>query len=270
MSNATATTTKAPKAAKSSINAPVAAPKVPRNDTRLKEFNAKLTKLGETSASGQLTKPYMALELAIAVHEGILDETGVKAAYMVYLSGRAKGFANTKQVGLAAGETDADKDENSIKVNVSKNLQIAKAAGLPILRKGPTSFHDVLANVTRIRDAMLGAGEKVKPAFDCYVEVAREQIKLKDAVLDDEEAIKEECRKVETATKDALGKLMDDYKRMWTRAEKDLPDNPFLPGIVAAIADAIVHEGGKIPAMTDDEKKAEKARETLAALGFKI
>lgn len=236
-----------------------------KNDKRSKILVDDLKKLGALEAGGAVAKPKMAMTIVRARIEGVIGdkpEDGA-ATFKAYLAGRSN--AATKS--LTAQESAPN--EKSIKANVSKNTQLLKAASL--ISAG-IDFSEVLDRCAELRSELISTGNPCKPAFDAFVECARKQIKSpKEQIGDD---VITTCSLVavsNTDEKDNIAKLSEDYKRMWKRAEEEgFADNPHMATILAAIQDALVYEGGTVPAMTEDEKEAEKAVKKLEALGFKV
>lgn len=227
------------------------------NDTRLADTNKLIKKLGAESAHSALAKPKMALAIAQARADGVIGDDDGASTYDTYLEGRRSVLAKSS---LGAGAEDG----GSYKANVSKNTQIIKAAGL--ITAG-VDFVDVLTRATAIRETLVAASEKVWPTFDTYVKCAREQLKQADTALTDEQ-ITEAARKHEQAEKDLVAKLVDDYKRMYKRAEEFPCDA--LAQAVASIGEAINEAGGEVPPMTKEEKQEAAAMAFIASRGFSL
>lgn len=234
------------------------------NDTRLADTNKLLKKLGAESANSALAKPKMALAIAQARADGVIDDNAGAATYDTYLEGRKSVLAKST---LGSGTEDG----GSYKANVSKNTQIIKAAGL--IAAG-VDFVDVLERGTAERDNQAKAGEKVKPAFEAYVDLARAQLKDPTVALSDD-AISDVVRKKEAAEKDLIAKLVDDYKRMYKRADEVATNlgggaADAIDEAVKAIGEAISEAGGEVPAMTKGAKAEAEAMAFLTKMGFKV
>jgi hypothetical protein len=227
------------------------------NDQRLAETNKLIRKLGTESAHSALAKPKMALAIAQARADGLITDDAGSSTYDTYLEGRRAVLAKSA---LGAGNEDG----GSYKANVSKNTQIIKAAGLVA---AGVDFLDVLARTAAVRENLVKADEKVKAPFDAIVDVARAQLKSPEAALDDD-AITGIVRKKEAAEKDLIAKLVDDYKRIYKRAE-EFPCQA-LSDAVANIGDAINEAGGEVPPMTKDEKEAAAAMAFMTKAGFTV
>lgn len=226
----------------------------------LSKLSKLLQDLGKDSIKSTLAKPRMAIAICRAAQEGIIDASDAEMTYEKYLAGRA---AETGKNTLAEGESD----KGSLKANVSKNKQIIELGLLPKV-DGP----ELLDRVTDARlHAVRTGGEdiKVKPAFDCFVDAARAQLKKPNEPLTDEE-INALVRKAETSKdKTDLDRMVEEYKRLYKLAN-GTEENPGIPAMmpvfesIAAVFDA---QGIDRPAMTKDEKKAEKAMAFLRTTG---
>jgi hypothetical protein len=224
-------------------------------DTRLAETNKLIRKLGSESAHSVLAKPKMALAIVQARADGILSDTDGQSTYDTYLEGRRNVLGKNP---LGAGAEDA----GSVKANVSKNTQLLKAAGLP-----GVDFPNVLERTTALRSTLLQADEKVKPMYDCYVDVARGQIKEPDAALSDD-AIIAVIKKADKAEKELVDKLIAAYKAA-RKLEEQLPIEA-MTSVVDGYKAAIVEAGGEVPPIGDDEKKEAEAIGFMMSKGFTL
>lgn len=219
----------------------------------LKDLNKVLTTLGADSVKSTLAKPRMAIAICRAAYEGIIGEDDATSTYETYLAGRKNVIAkNTMALG--------DEDKGSIKANVSKNLQIIKLGLLPKI-DGP----ELLDRVTDIRTGMVGGDVKLKPTFDCFVDAARAQLAQPGEELRDDQ-IEALVRKAESKEKELLQKLIEDHKRMNKRLE-ELP-SASIENCIRAIEDAMREiNDGELPALSKEDKKAEKAMAFLRSTG---
>lgn len=222
-------------------------------DTRLADTNKLIRKLGSESAHSVLAKPKMALAIAQARVDGIIGDNDGEAVYTVYLEGRKNVLSKSS---LGAGEDDS----TSFKANVSKNTQIIKAAGLP-----GVDFLDTMTKATAERENLVKAGEKVKPMFDAYVDLARAQIKEPTVKLE-VDAITGIVRKKEAAEKEIVDKLIAAYKTA-RKLGDDFPCKP-MADVVDAYKKAIEEAGGEVPPVGEEEKKAAEVTAFLAARGM--
>lgn len=228
------------------------------NDTRFADLTKIVKKLGAESANSALAKPKMALSIVQARIDGVIgDDDGAKT-YDIYLEGRRATLEKSSSLG--AGTEDA----GSYKANVSKNTQLLKAGGL--IAAG-VDFGEVLTQATRVRESLVKIGDKVKPTYDAYVDLARAQLKSPTAQLD-EDTITEVVRKKEAAEKELVDKLVAAYK-VARKLQDDFPCQP-MEAAVAAYADAITEAGGDIPAITKEEKKEAAAMAFLASRGVTV
>jgi hypothetical protein len=118
-----------------------------------------------------------------------------------------------------------------------------------------------------VRESLVKTGDKVKPTYDAYVDLARAQLKSPTAQLD-EDTITEVVRKKEAAEKELVDKLVAAYK-VARKLQDDFPCQP-METAVAAYADAITEAGGDIPAITKEEKKEAAAMAFLASRGVTV
>ncbi len=227
------------------------------NDTRLADLTKTVKALGTKSAHSALAKPQMALAVAQARADGVIDDDAGASTYEVYLEGR-RSVLGKNQLGAGA------EDGGSHKVNVSKNTQIIKAAGL--ISAG-VDFVDVMTRSVALRETLLGSNEKVKPTFDGFVDLARAQLKSPTAALTDDEIISV-VRKKEAAAKDLVDKLIDTYKRLYKHNE-EFPCQS-LEDAIANMATTISEAGGEVPPMTKEEKEAASAMAYMERMGFKV
>jgi hypothetical protein len=222
-------------------------------DTRLSDTNKLIRKLGSESAHSVLAKPKMALAIAQARVDGIIGDGDGEAMYNVYLEGRKNVLSKST---IGAGEDDS----TSLKANVSKNTQIIKAAGLP-----GVDFIDTMTKATSERESLAKSGEKVKPMFDAYVDLARAQLKEPTVALSDE-AITGIVRKKEAAEKEIVDKLIAAYKNA-RKLGDEFPCGP-MADVVDAYKKAIEEAGGEVPAVTKEEKEAANVTAFLAKHGM--
>ena len=221
----------------------------------LRDLNKILRALGKDSVKSTVAKPRMAIAICRAAADGIIGEDDAETTYKTYLEGREE---ETGKNNLAEGATDGSR-----KANVSKNMQIIKLGMLPAI-DGPALLERV--NDARLHAVRYGGDDvKVKPAFDCFVDAARAQLAKPKEELTDEE-INSLVRKPEGKEKDLLQRLMDDHKRLNKRLE-ELP-SPAIENAIRCIEDAMCEiNGGVLPALTKEDKKAEEAMAFLRKMG---
>ena len=221
-----------------------------KNDTRLADMIAEVRELGRDAARGKDAREKLALLLARGATDGYVGEDDLENVLGEYIRAESnKAIHNHKA--------------DSLKVLKSKCNSILKAAAMP----DPVTFADTLDRlVQNIRPDLRGAEKKLKPAFESYVAIAREQLKIKDRNLTDDElaAMSEQVGKEETI----VDKLVADYKRLSKRYD-ELP-SPSIEAAINAVGDAIKEAGGEIPPMTKEEKKAAEAIAFLKSKGMSI
>jgi hypothetical protein len=213
-----------------------------------------MAKLGAESVN--VARPKLALSLVRAAADGIIDEDDVEARYDVYLAGREK--TQAKQA-LAMGVEEG----NGKKANVSKCRQLVRMAMLSGI-DGP----ELLDRTVTARGNLIGTDSKIEAPFDAFVKVARAQIAQPDAPLTDDQ-IAEQVRKPEKGEKTEIQKLIDLYKSTAKMVEA-LPGNAAIKDAASSLADAIVEEGGEVPALTKEEKEEQAAMAYLARRGLVV
>lgn len=204
-----------------------------KNDTRLDDLKSLVRELGRESASGRDAKAKLALQVVRAAYDGVIGPDEVEMIYQEYASAESKKAIHDHSAG-------------GLKANVSKLRQVVALGCLPQV-DGP----ELLDKVTDIRDELRGTDEKLKAAFDAFVDVSRAQLKSPDYTLDDD-ALRALCVKPESADKDIIQKLAEDYKRMSKRFD-EFPSSA-VEAAVHAIGDAIKEAGGELPPVTKEEK----------------
>lgn len=213
-------------------------------------LDKELARLGRESVN--TSRPAMAIALIDAASVGLIGEKDVPARYDAYLGAREKKMQGNI---LAAGVEDG----NGRKANISKLVQIVKAAQLI----GDAAPFQANAVVT-LRGNMIGGDDKVHAPYECLLNAARAQIKKGTDELTQDELV--ECiRKDAPADKDDIAKLVAAYKSM----HKMNADMAYAGTGMAlqGIADAILEAGGEIPPVTKEEKKEAEAMAFLAKRG---
>lgn len=204
-----------------------------KNDTRLDDLKSLVRELGRESASGRDAKAKLALQVVRAAYDGVIGPDEVEMIYQEYASAESK-------------KSIHDHSTGGLKANVSKLRQVVALGCLPQV-DGPA----LLDTVTDIRDDLRHGDEKLKAAFDAFVDVARAQLKQPDNLLDGD-ALRALCVKPESADKDIIQKLAEDYKRMNKRYD-EFPSST-IEACIHAIGDAIKEAGGELPPVTKEEK----------------
>lgn len=240
------------------------------NDNRRAVLKKELEALGKESVN--TSKPAMALRIVRAAQEGVIGEDDAADTFAEYLAGRVKKVTDTN-AGMLDDEGQGE-NKNSKKANVSKNKQLLKAAGL-FLTDAKVDFLDVLNRAVTLRGADVKTGVDVKPPFDCFVDLAREQMKNPTAALDDEQITKK-IRKSEGAGPKDFGQLLlGDLSRLSKRRDDSANETenqqpmPALDAIVEALKELLGELGVEIP-KSKDEKAEEEALAFLAKRGHKV
>ena len=172
------------------------------NDTRKEDLMKEVREYGRHAAEGKDALPVLALRVVRAANDGVIDTTKDKdkrddanRIYEAYIAAESKKLVHKHT-------------ETGLKANVSKVRQI--------IIMGSMTTCDAVAVLDRavvLREAMLKAEEKVKPAFASYVDVARDQIAKADSDLSDDE-IRAACRSKEPAEKTLEKELQAIQKRL--------------------------------------------------------
>lgn len=226
-------------------------------------FEKAMRQHGRDSIRGEAARPAAMLDLAHAVTNGYPLEAAdgsdnVAAAYKAYADGRAQ----------AGGKltTGADTD-SSFKVQVSKFRQIAKCAALPMWDTTCDATHLFDRTITLRGKLAADPENKLKPAADALVDVARAQQNCADVLTDAE--IEDIVRKPEKGEKSELDKLIDAYKRVAKLADDGIGGS-HTEQAASEMATAITEMGGEVPAVTAEEKQIAKDMAAFLELQKKL
>lgn len=221
----------------------------------LKDLNKLLKSLGADSIKSTLAKPRMAIAICRAAADGVIGEDDAEATYNAYLDGRR---AETGKNTMAEGHADGKP-----KSNISKNMKIIQLGLLPKV-DGPALLERV--NDLRVNAIRTGGDDlKVKPTFDCFVDAARAQLAQPNEELTDEQ-INGIVIKPEGKENTLLDNLIADHKRLNKRLE-ELP-SAAIENAIRCIEDAMCEiNGGKLPPLSKEDKKAEEAMAFLRKMG---
>lgn len=224
-----------------------------KNDTRLDTLLADAAKLGTAEVKGKSALPTLALLVAEAARDGVIDidpdnkeGDGIKQVYLAYTKAYSakNAFAHSAD-GIAA--------------NVSKlrafaycgQLDTAEVSGCSVLARA-NAIH---AEAVR---ASASTKAKVKSPYIYLLDVARKQKDQPAAELSDDE-LRAMTIKDQRAERTALEKLQDAYKGL--HAIYDVAPSFELQETLHMLAKDIEERGGEVP----DKKKAKEER-ALAAL----
>ena len=221
------------------------------------DLNDKLRELGRESVKSALAKPQMAMTVIAAAKQGIIGEDDAEAMYQEYVSGRSYAIGRNT---LAAGQEDNAK---SVASNTSKVRSHIKAAMLPNV-----DFEHVTNTLVELRARLKASGVEVKDPYQAITDAAVQQCRQPNDELD-EDALTGVISKKAKEEKGDLDKMIDEYKRIYKLANggEDKPGIPECVPVMEAMASAIEQMGGDLPAMTAEEKKAEKAMAFLKQTG---
>ena len=222
----------------------------------LDKLNEQLRELGRESVKSTLAKPQMALAVIRAAREALINQDDAKSVYAEYIAGRE--YAITRNV-IAAGTEDNAK---SVASNTSKvKAQIAAAIAAPDFEATVTQLIELRAEIKR-------AGGDVKDVYQAITDAAVQQ--NKDTTRDlDTEQLDTIIRKKATVEKDELTKMTDEYKRLYKLAygTEETPGIDAMMPVFESMRDVLDAQGVPLPAMTAEEKKAEKAVAFLTSTG---
>lgn len=221
------------------------------------DLNDKLRELGRESVKSALAKPQMALTVIAAAKQGVIDEDDAEAMYQEYVSGRS--YAIGRNV-LAAGQEDNAK---SVASNTSKVRSHIKAARLPNI-----DFEHVTNTLVEQRARLKASGVEVKDPYQAITDAAVAQCRKPNDELTEED-LDAIIAKKSKEDKGDLDKMIDEYKRIYKLAvgtDEKAGIAECMP-VLEAMAGAIEQLGGDLPAMTAEEKKAEKAMAFLKQTG---
>lgn len=237
------------------------------NDTRFEDMLARAKKLGAESVKGSTSKPAHAAELVRGIVEGVLDtQDKLDAHWDAYGAARAKEIA--KNPTLQGMSSDNDK---SLKAQRSKQKQIELWANLPIMKSSEDD--DAVAEldvISTLRTNLIKGEVAVKPLYDCYVDVARAQLKQPLERITSE-VMEKVIAKPEAKSKDLIQKLREQYSRIYKLGEamaEDMIDCTHIEAARDALADAIVALDGEVPSMSKADKKDDEMVGFLMAKGY--
>ena len=223
----------------------------------LDTLNDKLRELGRESVKSALAKPQMAIAVIRAAKDGIIGVDDAEAIYAEYKAGRDYAIGRSA---LAAGMADSAKSDAA---NTSKVRAGIKAAMLPNV-----DFPEVIDNLVDLRADLKQQGIDVKDVYQAITDAAVAQCRTPNDQLD-RDALEGVISKKAKEDKGDLDKMIDEYKRLYKLATgtDDKPGIPECVPVLEAMTCAIEQMGGELPAMTAEEKKAEKAMAFLKQTG---
>lgn len=222
----------------------------------LDKLNDQIRELGRESVKSALAKPQMALAVIRAAREGLINQDDAKSIYAEYIAGREYTIGRST---IAAGMEDNAK---SVASNTSKvSTMIAAAIGAP-------DFDATAAQIINLRAEIKKSGGDVKDVYQAIYDVAVQQ--NKDTTRDlDTDQLDGIIRKKAKDEKDELTKMTDEYKRLYKLAygTEETPGIDAMMPVFESMRDVLDTQGIAYPAMTAEEKKAEKAVAFLKQTG---
>lgn len=217
-------------------------------DNLLIALKSDIRELGRDAANGGDAKAKLALKVVRAAHEGYIISKDSEVLYSEYITAQSKKAMHEHSTG-------------GMKANISKLSTIISFGSLPSI-DAPA----LLDKVIDIREGLRGGDEKLKAAFDTFLDVAKAQLKSSDEELSDDE-LRDLCIK-DIKEKTLIDKLVEDYKRMSKRHE-ELP-SPSIEAAIHAIGDAIQEAGGELPPVTKEAKAKAAFIAKAAAFGLHV
>lgn len=242
-----------------------------QNDTRFDDAMKRAKRWGSESVKSALSKPNLGMDLVTGVAEGYIETLEqMEQHFEVYRSARA---AETAKHVIAQGLNEDN--EKSINAQRSKQKQLFDAAKLPVFLEqvdGVTvnTAPDMIHKTIERRKAAFDGGVKVKPSYDCMVDVARAQLASPTVKLDDD-TIDKIVAKPEKKDAELVDKLRDEYKRVYNLAEKmgdAMLDCEHIEAARESIADAIRALDGEVPSMSKAQKKDDEMVGFLMSKGM--
>jgi hypothetical protein len=151
------------------------------NDNRFDDFVKNVRELGRSAGAGKDALPALAITVARASQDGVLDDTkdkhgkGVDDAAKVY-----EEYINSESKKSVLAHTAAGKA-----VNASKLRQVIRAG------KHDSDFVETINRLIEAHRSAVAAEQKVKPTYNAIIDAARMQIDAahkenSDALTDDE------------------------------------------------------------------------------------
>ena len=229
----------------------------------IEALGRELSKLGADSVKSSLAKPRMALTVIRAAC-GLDDPDGktfLKAEHAEDIYGKYKAArsAEIAKHGMAAGLEDNAKSDAA---NVSKvRSQINFGLSNP-------KAYDITEKVIELRKIMAQGGEAVKDTYQAITDIAVQHNKNAGKTFDDDE-LRAIIAKPGKKDKTDIDRMIEEYKRLHKLAHgtEEQPGIDCMMPVFESI-DALFEDLGiDRPAMTKEDKKAEKALAYLKSTG---
>jgi hypothetical protein len=184
----------------------------PQNDQRYDDLMKEVRELGRASAAGKDSLPMLAHRVVRAAADGVIgtdkDKDGRDAAvrlYEDYIAAESKKAVHEHSAG-------------GVKANISKLRKLIEFGVMPII--DPV---DIMNRAKVARDQIEKDGDKPKPAYAGYVDLAREQLDNPGRELDEDEikaCLRRDAPK-EKKLKDVLEKIHKDLEQLMTGERED-------------------------------------------------
>jgi len=231
-----------------------------------------LGKLGADSVKSSLAKPRMALTVIRAAC-GLDDPDGntfltaehAGEIYAKYKAGRSAEIA--KGGGITAGMEDNAKSDAANTTKVRQQINFALSNPGSIDGTIPSAY-DIAERAIELRKIMAQGGEQVKDTYQAITDIAVQHNKNAGKTFDDDE-LRAIMSKPGKKDKTDIDRMVEEYKRLHKLAH-GTEENPGIDAMMPVFdaIDALFEElGMDRPAMTAEDKKAEKALAFLKSTG---
>lgn len=213
--------------------------------------------LGEQSGLGRDVREKFAIALARAAYQGVItvdpknNVDDVPDLVDDFLTSESKKLIHNHS-------------SNGRKVMESKCRQIVLVSAVEAY-----DFPDTLERAVDIRKELRkDEANKIKPAFEAYVQLSRDTKEAKRKLSDDE--IRNAMLSPVKKDKSDLDRMCDEYIRIRKLADgnENTAPIPEMQPVVEAMASAIEQAGGELPPVTKEEKKAAEAVAFLRSQGM--
>lgn len=167
------------------------------NDTRFSDFMKEVRKFGAASGSGKNSLPALAHSVVRAAADGVIDLTAKHKAGEKLIDDAAKIYDEY----VKSESNKAMFNHSAITQQASKLRQLVSMGCMTAIDPVEV-MNDAATAWDAVREEASKGGDKVKPAYHFFIDVAREQLKLNDTQLESDE-LKELAKKAPPADRDA-------------------------------------------------------------------
>jgi hypothetical protein len=228
----------------------------------LDALNSTLRELGADSVKSTLAKPRMALtviQAAIGPDDGtpgLINDKDAEAIYQQYKGARTDAIRKNS---MSAGMEDSSKSDAANTSKVRAHIKWGNSN---------TNAYEIAEHVIDLRKRMADGGEQVKDTYQALYDIAVKHNESPGKIFSDEELVTL-IGKPGKKDKSELDKMVEEYKRLYRLAvgTEEAPGITAMVPVFDAICDVFDSAGIARPAMTSEEKKAEKAIAFLTSTG---